>query len=158
MAPITFRVVLMNGRVFQVAADTTDDILQLADKVAQQIGMPRNRFDLLPRGTGRPLSELNSNSPVPAADRDLLVLLRPNRWRLRAPNTTSITDPNEFRYHRRILSERLTRHQRNRERRGLENLAIRKNLPENVEGTIRSFLGGRTRKTKRSRRAKTRKH
>jgi len=158
MAPIQFTVVDRLGKKIMINADSEDDILQLTDRVSEAKGIPKEQFDLLPKGTSIKLSNRNGEQLVKDIgywnNQILLFIVKPTQWQLRKPNTRSLLDPNEKRYHTRILEEKLQKHQKNRERKALQTISEQRGLPENLERAIGKFLGGKrkSRRSKKSRR------
>lgn len=161
MAPITFTVITIDNKRFQVEADTEDTILQLAKKVSEVSKIDKDSFTLLPKGSTSYLTQHKSTTELrdiaPLINTDTLYLVRkpkrPETWRYNY-NNRSIIDPNEKRYHTRILEESLARIRRNRQRRALAEVAEARELPQNVENIIGRYFGGKkTRKSKKSRKA-----
>lgn len=122
MAPVTYTVVTRDNRRFNVPADTEETVLQLAKRVAEATGFDRDSFDLLPKGRQTFLSQYKGSTELQEIsalknETTLLLFVRPGRWRYNY-NVTSITNPNNRRYHTRILEEKLKRIQQNRQGQG----------------------------------------
>ncbi len=164
MAPVTFTAVTINNNRFPIVIDDEEDVFTLLSRVAETVGIPKEYTRVVVRGTATPLVERKNSTirdlqSLQGGNKDLLVArtyAKDPRMTGRTPNTRSLVDPNEMRYHRRILGQNL---QRIYEARGLRNVANKYGLPENLEREItRGYLGhpkrgGKTRKSKKSRRA-----
>lgn len=177
--PIRFTVLTLSGRRYPVEVDDSADVFQLLNAVADATGIPRTQLEVSSRSTGRPLSAIKDRniqnvdylrSGTTGFDTELLAGVRsrgPQTVGLtgRTPNIRSITDPNEMRYHRRILGNFMRNLPQRRDAQALAVLAEEAQLPENLEQHIAmEYLGApnryrgprlggkRTRKSKKTRR------
>ena len=161
MAPITFSVISFSNKRYSITVDDSDDVFTLLDAIAKEVGIPRKDIEVTARGVGRPLSQYKNynikNLDYLRGNKDLLVMVRrrnPQNVGLtgRTPNTRSITDPSEKRYHSRMLEENFQRLRK----KALGKIAESRGLSHNTESIIAGFLGGKrkskTRKSKKSRR------
>ena len=136
--------ITLDGKKFLLAVPKTATVQQLLDK-AQRV-------------SGRPLSGISHKGMRLEATRKLsnydlntrqLFQLHP-RYVTR-PNTTAINIPSARAELEAAFGDPAF-HTARIERKALNNLANKYKLPNNVSGEIRKFMGGKTRKSRKSRR------
>ena len=166
MVALHFTVKTRTGRTIPVESDSTETIYQLVLRLSEATGIPPEYIEFRIDGvlgnmrekeSDRPLGDFGDLSHGGTFTVYVAGRTNPKPWPLPLPNTRSLVDPNEMRYHKRILGQNLGRIY---EARRLRNVANRYGLPEDLEQEIaQRYLGhprrgGRkSRKSKKSRRA-----
>jgi hypothetical protein len=163
MVALHFTVKTLTGRTIAVESDSTETIYQLVLRLSEATGIPPEYInfringvlgDMREKESDRPLGDFGDLSHGGTFTVYVSARTNPKPWALPLPNTRSLVDPNEMRYHKRILGQNLGRIY---EARRLRNLANQYGLPENLEREIaRGYLGhprrgGKTRRSKKSR-------